>query len=334
MVQDNEETCETLGDLNQETDVDCSLGRVGGNSAQSYTKLLYIPSASSPAMFGKILPDFRNGNRANFAVEYHEFSVGPAMTDKRFFFSPRCWGEADALTDLFWKAIKERKKLSDNKESKDYRYWDAVSKACRPKKGAICYWIGKGESKLQYLFMKEGMADVLFGAPAKKDFTGKDVPAVPGLVKEMREMGLSPFNLKDSAGWIKLYKTGSGPTTAFHADLDQTKVEEIQANGRRKFSLEAAESAVDPAILKLDPKKITPLVEIAKSQGWSQEEIQVYIDSELTQFPSRYLRRTGGGPLSPSARPDTSGGEEVTKAVENAYEESGVEQASEDDLPF
>lgn len=332
-MQNNEEVVGTLGDLNQDVDVDCSPGRVGGGGAQNYNKLIFLPKAGDPALVGKILPDFNNGNKASFAVEYHEFPTGPRPEDKGFFFSPRCWGEQDELTKLFWDAVRERKTYSANKESAEYRKWDAIMKACRPKKGTICYWIGRGESKLQYLFLKEPAADVLFGAPAKKDAAGRDQPAIPGLIKEMREMGLSPFNLKDAAGWVKLYKTGAGPSTTFHAALDEIKVEEVLPNGRRKFSTTAAEAAVDPAILKLDPKKIVPLANIAKERGWSAEEIALFIDSDFTAVPERFLRRRGNARPPMTTRPASTGGEEVARAVENAYE-SGVEQATEEDLPF
>lgn len=336
MNNTDQETVGTLGDCNFDVEVDCGPGRVGGGSSNfAGNGIIFLPRSGDPAMFGKILPDFRNGNRGFLPVEYHEYSIGPKETDKRFFFSPRCWGEQDEMTKLFWDAIKERKKFYENKEGPDFRYWDAIMKATRPKKGALLYWIGRGENKIQYLFLKEPAADVLFGSPVKKDARGNEVPAIPGLVKEMREMGLSPFNLKDSAGWVKLYKTGTGPSTQFHAELDQQKVEEMLPNGRRKFSLEPTEAAIDPAILKIDPKKVTPLTEVAKERGWTIEEIASYIQSDFTQIPERFMRRANSPGAQRQREASAPGGEKVASAVEKAYESiDNVEQATEDDLPF
>lgn len=328
----------TLDSLDFEGDVDCSQGHVGGGSGSNYTKIIYVPKAGAAPLVGKILPDFRAGNRANFPIEYHEFSVGQTFQDTRFFMSPKCFGQEDLLTNLFWKAIKERKAFSANKDSAEYRNWDFICKMTRPKKGTLIYWIGKGESKIQILMVKEPMADVLFGAPAKKDFSGKDIPPVPGLIKDMREMSLSPFNLKDSCGWVKLFKTGSGPSTQFHAELEQIKREEITENGRRKFSLEPTEAAVDMAILKVDPNTIPEFTKICQEMSWSVEEMNAYIDSQFTIMPERYYKKAGGGTL-PRPTPITTaktigdlGGREVTNAVEAAYEAGDA--ATEQDIEF
>jgi hypothetical protein len=116
--------------------------------------------------------------------------------------------------------------------------------------------------------------------------------------------------------------------------MDQTKVEEVMPNGRRKFSLVPVEAAVDPAILKVDPKTVLPFGEIAKSRGWTVAEIEAYIASDFTEIPARLIRRKGNAPSAQNYREQSApGGEKVVEAVENAYED-GVESASEDDLPF
>jgi len=338
----------TLGEMNFEGDVDCTQGRVGNGLGGNFTKLIYVPKAGAAPLVGKILADFRAGNRANFPIEYHEFSVGAAMTDIRFFMSPKCFGQEDLLTNLFWKAIKDRKKVFDDlitkygnkeaaktaaKEHKEYLDLDLTVKMTRAKKGVLMYWVGKGESKVQTLMVKEPMADVLFGAAAKKDFTGRDVPPIPGLVKEMREMGLSPFNLNDACGWVKLFKTGSGPTTQFHAELEQMKREEVLAGGKRRFFSEPTEAAVDMAVLKVDANTIPEFTKTCKELSWSAEEMTAYIESHFTIMPERYYRRAGGAAPRPqyTAEP-ASHGQEVTNAVDAAYEVGTA--ATEDDIEF
>ena len=258
----------TLEDMDFEGNVNCEPGRVGGEIFSRLNDIIYLPKSGDPALIGKILSDFRSPEkRGNFPIEYHDFSIGAAITDRRFFFSPRCFNETDSLTDLFWKGLQERKKANANPESKEYRYWDQIVKTARPKKGCLLYWVGKGESRIQVLFLKEPAMDVLFGSGAKKAPNGQEVPPIPGLIKEMRELGESPFNLKSSTGWVKLYKTGTGSSTQFHAELDQIRTEET-VKGKRRFSLEPAEAAVDPAILKVDSKTIPEFKKICKERAW------------------------------------------------------------------
>jgi hypothetical protein len=340
----------TLGAMSFEGDVDCSQGRVGNEMGGNFVKVIYLPKAGTAPLVGKILPDFRASNRANFPIEFHEFSVGSAITDMRFFMSPKCFGQEDLLTNLFWKSIKERKVMFDNllakhgdkesaktaaKENKEYCNLELAVKMTRPKKGALLYWVGKGESKVQTLMIKEQMADILFGAPAKKDFSGKDVPPIPGLVKEMREMNLSPFNLHDACGWVKLFKTGTGPTTQFHAEMEQMKREVIAANGRRQFFLEPTEGAVDAAILNVDPNTIPPFASTCEELSWTVDEMKLYIESEFTEIPKRYYKKTGGSNIPhPSARKTEPAfhGQSLANAVDAAYEAGDA--ASESDIPF
>lgn len=344
---------QTLGDMNFAGDIDCSAGSVGNSMGGSYTKVLYVPKSGVKTMVGKILPDFRANNRAFFPVEFHEFSVGSTMQDTRFFFSPRCFGQPDVMTDLFWKAIKERKKVSDaliathgSKEAaktasasdKEFLHWDFVVKMCRPKKAVLLYWVGKGASRVETLMLKEPMADNLFGAPAKRDAAGRDVPPVEGLVKEMRGMKLSPFDLKDPCGWVLLYKTGTGPSTQFHAEVDEVKRSETLTNGRCRYFSEAAEAAVDPAILTVDANTIPKFTDTCKELSWSEEEINTYIESDFTKVPERYFKKkpaAGGGSVPPSTRQAVepeSHGKDVVNAVEAAYEVGNI--ATEEDVPF
>jgi hypothetical protein len=336
----------TLGEMNFESDVDCTQRNVGAGAGNAYTKVLYVPKSGVMTMVGKILSDFRDNNRANYPIEYHEFSVGSTAQDSRFFFSPRCFGEPDPLTALFWDAVKERKKVADvliakygSRENakaamlqdKNYCHWDFVAKMCRPKRGVLLYWVGKGASKVEPLMLKEQMADNLFGSPAKKDAAGKEVPPVQGLVKAMREMNLSPFNLKDPCGWVKLYKTGTGPTTQFHAELEEVKRSETDARGRARYFSEATEASVDAAILNVDANTIPKFPDICKELSWSPEEMNEYIQSDFTKVPQRYFKRTTPAPLRQQAEPE-SHGREVANLVDAAYETGN--QVTEEDIEF
>ena len=304
-------------------DVNCDV-KMNANES-NFIPIAFIPPSGKEPTVGKIVrdPRLRNGNKGNpyFPVHYHEYRIGPANEDIRFFFSPSAIGLPDRLSEMFWVHVKERALIKD-KEGQQYKYLSSCVQATRPKNGALLYWLEKGKNKVQVMFIKEPMKDAIFGCEA-----GYNKPPMDGVIKKLREMHLNVFDLKDPAGWIKLYKQGMSKSTTFHAEIVMMLKEEVLPNGRRKTSQEALEFTVDPNFFAtLSLETLPDFAEVIKQRTWSVEEIDAYIESDYSKIPERCIKRDKK-PVEETANPEMI-------AAYDDISDNGDNTAKVSDIPF
>jgi hypothetical protein len=161
----------------------------------------------------------------------------------------------------------------------------------------------------------------------KADNFNKD--GIPSLLEAMKSKGVSPFDLTNSKGWVKLYITGSGINTEYHIEPAQVEKEDETKDGRKIKYMDDFVGEVHPHILsdEVDLSEIPNVVEFEKKFAFTVEESLTFVKEEgtLAGVPEKFRKK---GNQSPDV--DTESGEaEVTEEAGGEYQ-----QASESDIPY
>jgi hypothetical protein len=270
-------------------DGDVDYDRAGQSAGSFRSAILRLPKAGE-VLIGKfvVIPD--GSRRPYLPAPYYDFMVGDDPTkDGRSHFSLKMV-QADCPKDaVYWAQMKARKKLKEEgkQDTREYKRAEALIAANRPKTGALLLFVEKGQKTVKPLFIKEQMIQELFGV---KDHWQK--PDSPGLFRKLKEEGHSPYDMRSSTGWIKLYKSGSGKDTKFNAELDQHSTEAV-INGKTVKVRAPTEHEVDPAIIEMiKGGKLPDLITLASDpkEMWTNDECEDYAKN-LT-IPDRFKKNS------------------------------------------
>jgi len=286
---------------------------------------LKIPTDENTPLICKLVADPRRPKDAYFQVYYHRHMVGPSSrTDGRYHLCQKTKKESCPECDRFWDIAKEMKALKN--EGRGYIKGADGKDAPTPEYAALKreqdlyrqsdrYWLlvlPIGTTKPQAVLVTKEIVEKLFGREAKKDWSGKDIPAIQGQYYAMKDRGRSPFNLKSDQGWIKMWRTGEPPQVTYHAVEAMIEGEIEAKDGSKITALQPIRSKVPEAVLLLTSDDIIDVsnIDIKNSKmSWTNEESLAYVESCGTAIPARCKK---GGGFSDEASPSLLGQEELS----------------------
>lgn len=275
-------------------------------------------------------PTYDNGNKVYRPARYFTHPVGTKATDKRRHICNTFFGaKTSPENDAYWeakKALSALKKEGKYESAEGKRQKMLVDTFKPANKGYVMY-VQPGDPMLRALIVPQTIIDLLMGR--KADDYNEEVVSI---VATMQAKGLSPFDLSAKTGWLKLYKTGEGINTRYHAEPALVEAEDETKDGRKIKYMADLEASVNPHILEdFDISEVPDVVKFEKSRAWTVEESQAFVKAlgTIEGVPQRFLKSAGG--------PAASAGEESSEASAPEVEDpnSGqYETVAEGDVPY
>lgn len=191
-----------------------------------------FPGPDSP-LICKLVPDLLRGRVDGKFFEYFEIQEhghvgGVNKKGEKMIYSHPCrksLGEKSCPEcDRYWHE-KERLKLA-GEHSAEGKAIKAVVDLLAPRRKVWVYFVTPESDQVKAVKMSKDLMNQLWGAPANK-YKGE----IASLIAGMKTKGMSPYDLKNPIGWMKIYKTGEGLGTRYFAEVAK-KEEVIMENGR------------------------------------------------------------------------------------------------------
>ena len=237
----------------------------------------------------KLAFDPRWGNRATFLeTAYHtyfsQYSNDPKS--KRRLLCRKNFGDKCPICDAYfamWRANSDAIKAGKAANP-------AFKEPMELYKGSNRAWIivvQPNSDSVRAMNIPFSLQRILFGGMDKGT-------AVKGLVTEMREKARSPFDLKNTKGWIKMWKTGEGlGTTYFATEASESVIENLEGEEverRRYFS-----ASVGQKIFSLTLADIPVALDLEHDNAkWTQAEVARYIETDGAERPARVMMQVSG----------------------------------------
>ena len=295
-----------------------------GSGGRNPNIILQWPSKEN-AIVAKFVCDplYDNGKKMYRPVQYFPHPTGTKDSDRSRHVCQTFLGSKDSPeNDFFWEKVKELSALkkANRGDSDEARFLKELIRSFKPSKKGWFLIVRPDSKVIQAIRVPESGIDILMGK--KADAYNKE--EIPSLLNKMQAEGNSPFDLTNTKGWVKLYKTGDKLTTKYFIEEAQIDATAETKDGKKITYQTSLEANVDQHLLSddVDSGEIPNVVEFEKKYAFSYEESVNYVKSmgTLAGVPKRFLRNS----------------QQATEAVE-APESHGAttyQQVSEDDIPF
>jgi hypothetical protein len=305
-MSENKSGIQTLGDINYTPD---------DLQAPSRPSLILskFPGADNP-LVAKFLPDLLDPNKKKGALSWfwqitqHKHSIGVGKDGKPIVRShpcqkslghkecPECdkYYELKDLLKSVGEATEEGKKL---KASMDL---------LTPSVKGWIYLITPDANVIKAVRLPKDLINKIFGR-AKTKWKEE----VVGLISKMRADGMSPFDLKSSIGWLRMWKEGELFDTKYFVEVEQRELVEKNEQGRAIGKRTVfVDHDIDPAfIANYDISQLPNFREIEAKAAFTPEESAAFAENPFVT-PARLLDQESETP--PEEEGEGGGSTEAT----------------------
>ena len=270
-----------------------------GHDPQNITKpgkdtrfITAFPDGYENAKIVKFLHDPRK-RQSYVPVTSFKHQIGPdPQKDIRMHPSLRSLGlaEHDPEADFYWDNYEKLKELRNlgKGESEEAKKLNFLGKQFAPNDRGWFFFIEPDSETVQVIRAPKAILNRIFGKKATKYR-----PEVPSLLKEMSHKGLSPYDLKSSEGWVKLWKTGKGIATEYHMEMytleEQREIDGQKAIITKNFKAMPGKKIINNELMMSDFPN--PL-KFEERNAFTLEEAIQFANSGGTIVPERFTKRT------------------------------------------
>ena len=287
-----------------------------------------VGTESNPLII-KLAFDPRWGNHATFLeVSYHKFysQYSNVAKSARSFLCLKNYGEKCPACDARYSAWKEKEKLVKAGQAIPKQMTEILD-LFKGSTKAWCIVIQPNADSVRALKIPYSLQLLLFGGMDRQN------NKVKGLVNEMRERGRSPFDLKASKGWLKVWKTGEELNTKYFASECYDAVIEVDDNGEETEKRKYFTANVGSKIFSLTLDDIPVCLDLEyDSAKWNAAEVLQYVKTDGIDRPARAMMqvRTDGGATAQNTAPSSNDGCTEVKDFETPPWAQQVAPASEE----
>lgn len=273
-------------------------------------------------------PTYDNGRKVYRPVNYYSHPTGETEKDKSShvcltFFGAKSSPENDAYWDYTMRLSALRKAGQGN--SDEAKKLATLKKTFQPSKKGYILIVRPGSPVVEALRISSTVIDQLMGR--KKDDYNEEIVS---LLDTMKSKGVSPFDLRNSKGWVKIYKTGEGIGTRYHVEQALVEKEDETKDGRKIKYMDDFTAEVHSHILSddFDISEIPDVQKFEKARAWSVQESTTFVENlgTLKGVPEWCLKSNKKAEEQPQ-------GGESTADVETAGS-ADYQTVSEDEIPF
>jgi hypothetical protein len=252
-----------------------------------------IPGPDKPLVC-KCLFDPR-GKQSFIPIAYFPHLLGPnPETDTRYHPSRKSLDLGDSPeNDRYWELAHELKRLREagRKESAEYQRLSELKKTFNSKDKGWLFIVEPNSATIRAVKIGAAIINRLFG----KEKTYHR-PEVKSIIKEMKTKGLSPYDMRNNEGWIKIYKTGAKLATEYFVELVDHEIQ-VEHGGKTIPTRVPTELQVHEKIQASDLvlSDFPDPVKFECESVWTLEESQAFVESEGKEIPERCFKKKGDG---------------------------------------
>jgi hypothetical protein len=254
--------------------------------------LTKVPGPDSPLII-KLVPDYLGG-RVNgkysmyWKVIEHQHIVKFEANGKPVMYTHPCQKSLGktkcAECDKFWDLFEIAKSIDE--KSQEGKKMKILKDLLNPKEKGWINFVTPGSDVVKAMKLTPMLINILFG----KEKT-KTKEAIPSLIEDMKKKGMSPFDLNNDIGWLKIWKTGeTWQDTKYHAEIAKKTSPKFDAQGRNVGEDVAfvSEKVSEFLIKSFDIKDLPTFRAVALKSAFTPEESIAFAANPLLT-PQRIL---------------------------------------------
>lgn len=241
--------------------------------------LTKIPNSDSPLIF-KLIPDLRNAKPGKIPqyreIYEHAHIIGTDNNGKPIRRTHLCQKSLGSKKcpecDKYYEILNLLKTVGE--QTADGKELKKLAEILRPTQRRWVNVLPINSDSIKAYKLPKDLINKLWGKEATK-FR----PAVQSILTEMKTMGMSPFNLQESTGWLSLSKDGEGLATQYTLEIAKIETPKLNAKGM-VVGMESSfmESNVSESLLK-NFNKDTDLLDtetLDKNNSFTYEESEEF----------------------------------------------------------